>query len=355
MDNHGRFNKRLESITSDIYLKISKTDELKGMWIGGMKLSPQTLGRLKQSALITSTGASTRIEGSGLSDEEIEKVIKGIKIQNFRNRDEQEVKGYFELLENVFNNFNTLTFNENCIKSFHNELLKYVEKDQSHKGEYKNLPNHVELIDEPNNIVEVIFETTPPYLVSHQMHSLVEWTQNALLAKKYHPLLVIGNFIVEFLKIHPFQDGNGRLSRILTSFLLLKEGYKYAEYSSHEKLIEENKQEYYLSLMKSQKTFNKKMENILPWMNFFIDIMIKQAQYAVDFGSNDNIESLLTKIQLKVWEYISKVGEASPKDISQNTDIGRDTLRQVLNKLIKLKKVEKLGQGVGTYYRIIKD
>lgn len=351
--NTEKFDKRIQSITPEMYRNIAKIDELKGVWIGGVRLSPQTLGRLKQSSLITSTGASTRIEGAKLSDEEIEKVIKGLDIKSFKSRDEQEVQGYFQLLENVFNNYQSLHFSESLIKSFHNELLKYVDKDQSHKGEYKKLENKVEMRDELHNIVEVIFETTPPYLTPIEMEALIEWTQQTLAENKYHPLVVIGNFVVEFLKIHPFQDGNGRLSRILTNFLLLKQGYTYVPLSSHEKLIEENKAAYYIALRNSQKTFNTDAENILPWMNFFLDIMRKQAEYAVSFGSGESIEPLLTKIQLAVWEYLSTTKEATPREISQQTNIGQDTLRQVLNKLIKLKKIERVGEGAGTYYKIV--
>ena len=134
-----RFSKRIEHIPSIIVSKIAKIDELKGQWVTGARLSPQVLGRLKRSVLITSTGASTRIEGSRLSDEDIEKLMKGINIQKFANRDKQEAKGYYELLENVFDSWKSLKFNESAIKHFHKELLKYVEKDKGHRGEYKKL------------------------------------------------------------------------------------------------------------------------------------------------------------------------------------------------------------------------
>ena len=132
MTKNKRFDQWLESIPSDIWLKITQIDELKGQWIAGAKLSPQVLGRLKRSVLVTSTGASTRIEGAKLSDEDVEKVMRGIDIQKFADRDKQEVKGYYELLQNVFDSWKNLKFNENAIKHFHKELLKYVEKDALH-------------------------------------------------------------------------------------------------------------------------------------------------------------------------------------------------------------------------------
>ena len=213
------FAKRIEQIPSNIVSKIAKIDELKGRWITGARLSPQVLGRLKRSVLITSTGASTRIEGSRLSDADIEKMIRGINIQKFTDRDKQEAQGYYELLENVFNSWKNLKLSENTIKHFHQELLKYVDKDEKHRGDYKKGENKVHMLDGAGKSIAILFDTVPAYLTPGKMRDLVEWTQKTLKENKYHPLLVIGNFLVEFLKIHPFTDGNGRLSRVLTNLL----------------------------------------------------------------------------------------------------------------------------------------
>src|SRR3989337_2001761 len=127
--NNTNNDKRLENLPASIWEKISQIDELKGRWIGGVRLGPQVLGRLKQSVLVTSTGASTRIEGARLSNEDIEKLMRGISIQQFSDRDKQEVLGYFELLTNVFDSWERLHFSEGMIKHFHRDLLQYVEKD----------------------------------------------------------------------------------------------------------------------------------------------------------------------------------------------------------------------------------
>src|SRR3990167_6102539 len=144
----NNFSKRIANIPAGFVSKIGKIDELKGQWISGARLNPQVLGRLKRSVLITSTGASTRIEGARLSDEDIEKLMHGISIQKFTNRDKQEAQGYYELLENVFNSWKSLKFNESAIKHFHQELLKYVDKDGKHRGEYKKGENKVRMLDE---------------------------------------------------------------------------------------------------------------------------------------------------------------------------------------------------------------
>jgi len=351
MAKNKRFDQWLAQIPADIWSKITQIDELKGQWIAGARLSPQVLGRLKRSVLITSTGASTRIEGARLSDEDVEKMMRGIDIQKFTDRDKQEVKGYFELLENVFDSWKSLKFSESTIKHFHKELLKYVKKDEIHRGDYKKEENKVQMIDAAGKSVGVLFDTTPAHLTPKEMQELVEWAQEAFAEKKYHPLLVIGSFLVEFLQIHPFKDGNGRLSRVLTNLLLLKEGYLYMPYISHEKLVEDNKPEYYLALRKSQKTFKTEHENITPWLDFFLTIFLKQSQMAVELLSKENIEKLLSKKQLAVWQYLQEVEEATPGEIAKKAKVARPTVNQVLDKLLRLKKVERIGLGRSTRYR----
>ena len=346
-----RFDVRLQNVPQEIWLKIAQIERLKGKWEGNTKLNPHILGRLKHSVLITSTGASTRIEGSKLSDEDIEKMLRGISIQTFNSRDEQEVRGYYELLENVFNAWQSLQFNENVIKHFHNELLKYVEKDAFHRDDYKKQENAVEMISSVGESIGILFETTKAYLTPKEMNELVDWTRSAQKENKYHPLLVIGNFLVEFLNIHPFQDGNGRVSRILTNLLLLKEGYAYMPYASHEKLVEDNKPEYYLALRKSQKTLKTEHPDITHWLHFFLDILLKQSQNAIDLLTHVNIESILSPKQLLVWNYLQTVDETSPMEISKQTQIPRPTINQVINKLLILKVIERIGQGSATRYK----
>jgi len=348
-----QFDQRLKAIPDVIWQKITKIDHLQGQWIAGAKLSPQALGRLKRSVLITTTGASTRIEGAKLSDENVEKLMRGITIQKFTSRDKQEVKGYYELLENVFNSWKNLKFNESLIKHFHGELLKYAEKDQEHRGEYKKGENKVHMINEAGQSIGILFDTAPAYLTPIQMRDLTEWTQKTLAEGTYHPLLVIGNWLVEFLNIHPFSDGNGRLSRVLTNLLLLHAGYQYMPYISHEKLVDDNKPDYYISLRRSQKTIGSKEESITAWLNFFLDILLKQSQMAVELLSKENIEKILSEKQLAVWQYITEVKETSTGDIAKNTNIARPTVKQTLEVLLKLKKIVRVGLGRSTRYKIL--
>lgn len=343
---------RLKNIPEHLWTKIARIDELKGEWTGGARLSPQILGRLKKSVLITSTGASTRIEGAKLTDGEIERLMRGLGVQRFADRDKQEVQGYYELLQNVFNSWKRLRFSEGTIKHFHQELLRFVEKDTEHRGDYKKRENKVHMINQAGESIGLLFDTTPAYLTPKEMQELVEWTNKSLKEKRLHPLLVIGNFLVAFLKIHPFQDGNGRLSRILTNLLLLTAGYHYVPYVSHEKLIEDNKPDYYVALRSSQKTFGSAAENIVPWLEFFLEVILLQAKMAVDLLSDKNIERQLSPTQLRVWEYLKQVKEATPLELAVNTKTARPTINQVVDKLLRLKKIERIGMGRGTRYRV---
>ena len=345
------YNKRIKNIPQNLWAIINQIDELKGRWIGGAEINPQALGRLKRSVLVTSTGASTRIEGAKLSDEDIEKMMRGLSMQKFTDRDKQEVQGYYELLNNVFNSAKKIPFSESSIQHLHKELLKYVEKDKLHRGEYKKTENRVEMVDQAGKSIGVLFDTTPAWLTPKEMLELVEWTREAIVLKEIHPLLIIANFLVEFLNIHPFQDGNGRLSRVLTNLMMLQAGYAYIPYVSHEKLIEANKAEYYVALRKSQKTLKTDDPNIIPWLEFFFNVLLTQSKQAIELLSKENIEKLLSPKQLLVWKYLNQVPEATPGEISKITKVARPTVSQALDTLLRLKKVERIGQGRTTRYK----
>jgi Fic family protein len=347
----NRFDKRIQNIPQNLWFLINQIDELKGRFVGGANLNPQVLTRLKKSVLVTSTGASTRIEGAKLTDEDVEKLMRGLSMQKFRDRDKQEVQGYYELLENVFAAYNKIPFTESSIKHLHKELLKYVDKDKLHRGDYKSIENQVEMLDDAGKSVAIIFATTPALLTPKETQELMEWARFAIVDKKIHPLLIIANFLVEFLKIHPFQDGNGRMSRILTNLLMLQHGYAYMPYVSHEKLIEDNKAEYYVVLRKSQNTFKTDGESILAWLEFFLNISLAQAKEAIALLSKENIDKLLSPKQLLVWKYLETVTEATPGEISKATAVVRPTVSQALDTLLRLKKVERIGQGRTTRYK----
>ena len=255
-------------ITSEILLLIAELDEFKGAWRALGQLAPEQLSSLKKIATIESIGSSTRIEGSKLSDKDVEVLLSNLEIQKFETRDEQEVAGYSSVMNLIFQSYADIILSENHIQQLHAVLLQYSEKDYWHRGNYKKSPNHVEAFDAQSKSLGVVFETASPFETSIRMRDLVEWAVQAYADKRLHPLLITAIVIVEFLAIHPFQDGNGRLSRVLTTYLLLREGYHYVPYCSLEAVVEQSKEGYYLALRQTQGTLkNENPDCLLRYRN----------------------------------------------------------------------------------------
>jgi len=343
------FDQRIGRLPPGVWGTIAKIDEIKGRWTQGEALHPYQLAQLQKSVLITSTGASTRIEGATLSDAEVEKLIRGVQPKKAEGRDEQEVRGYFELLRHVFDVHGSIPFSESTILSLHQEMLKYADGAQAHRGRYKTVENTITAVG-GTGAAAVVMKTTPPYLVRKEMESLLLWTRERLAAGDVHPLAVIANFVVEFLKIHPFEDGNGRLSRLLTNLLLLQAGYAFAPYVSHEKIIERRRQDYYLALRRSQATVGTAHEDILPWTEFFLSVVLEQAEKAVVLMEKTGIEEMLSAKQLEVYNAVLTGKGVSAGEIAAATGVARPTVNQALEKLLRLKKISKVGIGRGTKY-----
>jgi Fic family protein len=345
-----RYSKRV-ILSQEILQKIAKIDEFRGLWRGSVRLSPQVLGRLKRSVLITSTGASTRIEGSKMSDEEVARLIQGLKSTPPKGRDAQEVAGYADLLGRIFDTWQTLTITEGQILHFHKILLNFSEKDKGHKGAYKTTDNKVMMRKEDGTEV-VIFEPTKPYLTKKEMDDVLFWLNDEMKRKETHPLVLIANFIFEFLAIHPFADGNGRLSRALTTLLLLKTGYTYVPYVSLDEIIEEKKIAYYLASRKTQSDHKTEKEDISPWLNFLLDALVEQVRRAEEIMEHDQPEKVLSEKQLAVYR-LFRSDALSVSEISTMLKgaIPMVTLKQALSRLVDLRLIEKLGAGRGTRYR----
>lgn len=347
----NRFTKRIK-ITQEILAKIAEIDEFKGLWQGSLRLSPYILGRLKRSVIITSTGASTRIEGVKMSDEEIARFLSGLKSRPPKNRDEEEVAGYANLTGRIFDNYKTLKLTEGQILQFHKILLQFSKKDQVHLGVYKSLDNIVVArIDGGRE--QILFKPTPPYLVKKEMDDVLEWTHKMIGEKELHPILVICNFIFEFLAIHPFIDGNGRLSRALTSLLLLQAGYSYIPYVSLEEITEEHQSGYYQSLRLTQVNHKTDHEDITPWVNYMLDVLIKQTEKARAVIDSEKPEKLLSEKQRIIYNLFDSGIELSVSGVNSKlkSRISKATIKQALSRLVELKLLERIGQGRGTRYQ----
>lgn len=350
----NRFTKRIKLTPSQLR-KIAKIDEFKGLWHGSIRLSPQILGRLKSSVIITSTGASTRIEGSRMSDAEVARLLRGLKSKPLKNRDEQEVAGYADLLGRIFDHYRTLKLTENNILHFHSILLQFSDKDATHRGKYKSSDNAVVAHNKVGEQV-VLFRPTPPYLVKPEMDNALTWVDEQLASGEMHLLLVIANFIFEFLAIHPFIDGNGRLSRALTTLLLLRGNYAYVPYVALDEIIEAKKDQYYLALRATQGKHKTDDEDITPWVDFLLDVLLEQVASAKQLMESEQPERLLSEKQSIVFALFTADEFLSVSEIDRQLkgSVPQVTIKQALSRLVALRLIERIGQGRGVRYRKVK-
>jgi Fic family protein len=340
-------------ITPDILNLVAGIDEFKGAWRALGTLAPDRLSALLRVATIESIGSSTRIEGSRLSDRDVERLLSNLQIQKFATRDEQEVAGYAKVMEMVFTSWQSIALTENPIKQLHRDLLVHSDKDAWHRGNYKTSTNSVVAFDENGQQIGVVFETASPFETPRLMTELVSWFVEQRGAGLVHPLLLIGVWVVVFLEIHPFQDGNGRLSRVLTTLLLLQSGYAYVPYSSLESVVEQSKEAYYLALRQTQGTIRSEAPNWQPWLQFFLRSLAEQVRRL-----NRKIEreklvlAVLPDLSLKIVEFAREHGRVTMADAIRLTDGSRSTLKQHLRALVERGQLDRHGSGRGVWYQL---
>jgi Fic family protein len=340
-------------VTQSILLLIAEIDEFKGSWKALNLLAVDRLAALRKIATIESVGSSTRIEGARLSDRAVQDLLANLQQQQFASRDEEEVAGYAEVMDLVFSSWEVIPLTENHIKQFHQLLLKYSSKDQRHRGEYKKFSNNVQAFDPEGNSIGVVFETTSAFDTPYQMTDLVNWTAENLLERNLHPLLAIGIFVVGFLAIHPFQDGNGRLSRILTTWLLLQAGYGYVPYSSMESIIEESKEGYYLALRKTQATIHQAEPDWEPWLLFFLRALQRQKnRLQVKLDQEKIMNATLPALSVQILELAKAHGRVTTQGIVQATGESRGTIKVRLSQLVRDRLLVRYGEGRSTWYSL---
>lgn len=341
------------SVTHELLNLIAEIDEFKGKWTVLQNLSPEKLRALRRVATIESVGSSTRIEGVKLTDREVETLLSNLKEYSFKSRDEEEVAGYAEAMEIIFESWREMTPTENHIKQLHSVLLKFSGKDKAHRGEYKKLSNNVVAFDALGKEIGVVFETAAPFETPFEMERLVKWLNGTIENKTLHPLLIVAVFAVCFLAIHPFADGNGRLSRILTTLLLLRFGYEYVPYSSLESVVEENKDLYYKALRQTQKTLREEKTDWGKWTVFFLRSLKKQKdKLAAKLDRERILAQKLPKLSSEILVFLKEHDSLSIGEIETLTRANRNTLKVRLRELVRDNFLEQNGRARSTVYRL---
>jgi Fic family protein len=340
-------------ITPETLSLIAEIDEFKGAWRAIGRIAPERLSGLRRVATIESVGSSTRIEGSRLSDREVETLLASIRIGSFTTRDEQEVAGYAQVMETVFDTYDAMPPTENHIRQLHRDLLVHSTRDERHRGAYKTLPNHVEAFDESGKSLGVVFETATPFDTPRRMRELVEWMTARDQDRDLHPLLAIAVFVVVFLEIHPFQDGNGRLSRILTTLLLLRAGYAYVPYSSLETVIERGKEGYYLSLRRTQATIRTPAPDWTPWLTFFLRALRDQKQRLDRKMERERMMlAALPALSAQILELAREHGRVTVAQAARLSGASRNTVKVHLKTLVEQGHLILRGAGRGAWYSL---
>jgi Fic family protein len=340
-------------ITPELLALLSELDEFKGAWRALGTLAPERLNALRRIATIESIGSSTRIEGSKLTDREVDHLLARLEIKRFSSRDEQEVAGYAEVMETVFHAFADIRISENHLKQLHRDLLRYSDKDERHRGEYKTLPNNVGAFDADGKMMGIVFETATPFDTPRRMAELTSWLNDARELGRLHPLLIVAVFIVVFLEIHPFQDGNGRLSRILTTLFLLQAGYAYVPYSSLESVIEHSKEGYYWALRQTQSSIRGDTPNWQPWLSFFLRALQQQKRrLEVKVEREKNALAALPELAVKILDYARDHGRVTSRDMVRETGASPNTLKATFGSLVEKNLLVRQGGGRSTWYRL---
>jgi Fic family protein len=341
------------TVTQDILALITRIDEFKGAWKALGTLAPERLISLRRVATIESIGSSTRIEGSKLSNKEIESLLDRLEVKQFSTRDEQEVASYAEVMELIFSAWSHIPVTENHIKQIHRDLLIHSTKDEYHRGCYKTQENHIGAFNEEGQQIAIVFETASSFNTPRLMTELVDWYNHTRKEKLLHPLLAIALFTVVFLEIHPFQDGNGRISRVLTTLLLLQAGYSYVPYSSLESIIEESKQGYYLALRQTQSTIRTEAPNWQPWVLFFLRSLSSQVERLEKKVIHEKLMlAKLPELSQSILDIAKEHGRVSISDIVAITNANRNTVKVHLKKLVALNLLAQYGTGRSVWYTL---
>ncbi|GJI97598.1 cell division protein Fic [Duganella caerulea] len=340
-------------ITPEILNLIAGIDEFKGAWRALGRLTPDRLSALRRVATIESVGSSTRIEGASLSDREVARLLSNLQLQSFATRDEQEVAGYAELMGVVFHSWPDIFVTENHIKQLHQMLLRHSDKDARHRGQYKTSANSVAAFDADGRQLGVVFETASPFDTPRRMAELIHWSAQELREARLHPLLVIAIFTVVFLEIHPFQDGNGRLSRILTTLLLLRSGYAFVPYSSLESVIEANKEAYYLALRQTQATIRSDTPDWQPWLLFLLRSLaelIRRLEKKIELERV--VLAALPELSQRIVQFAREHGRVTMADALRITARNRNTLKPHFRNLVEQGQLRRHGSGRGVWYEL---
>lgn len=333
----------------DLAVRVSGIDECRGWWKGRGNAFPPDLGRWMDRAIPVAADASARMSSpDGLPPPG--KPAWGATRSGHGDGARAVRTGYAELLRSVFEGHRDMEFGKECILRLHDRLLKDSARNRSHRGRYRSA------MDRPGpyrqeRMESLALRPAEPHLVHAEMNRLTEWTAARLASPGYHPLLVIGSFLLEFLAIRPFADGNGRMGRILAHLLLLRQGYEHVPFVPLDRIIADRMPGIQFALRRAQARRNLPRPDILPWLQAFLDVLQAQAEELRILLEGSPREELLSGNQRAVLSLFDRHREVGVRLVHRELGIPRDTAKQVLGRLLKLQLVRREGAGRAARYR----
>ena len=326
---------------------IAKINEYKGKQELYKQQAPQILDTLKNMAVIQSTKASNAIEGIIITDSRLKSIMES-KTDPF-DRSEGEIAGYRDVLQLIHSSYEAIPVNANVILQLHKELYRFIPIEGGH---WKNADN---VISEtyPDGTKRIRFEPVSAFETPQAMQSLCQELRERMSKEDVEPLILTSIFILDFLSIHPFNDGNGRMARLLTLLLLYHFDFEVGRYISLEKIIEESKERYYETLRQSSQGWHENQNNIFPWINYVLGTFVaayKELEERVGI-----IETKKGNKAARIRSFIEhKIGYFTKADIRQACpDVSEATINRVLNELKEENAIAVDGLGRSAKWRKI--
>lgn len=338
-------NKWEQFLTPEIVSMLTQIHEYKGKQNLFIESSADVLTHLVDIAKVQSTEASNKIEGIYTSNERIKKLA--LSKTNPQNRAEEEIAGYRDVLNTIHANHDEIPLRPNIILQLHRDLYKF--NTATYGGQYKSVDNVIAEEDSEGNRF-IRFQPVSAWEVPESVEKLCSEFNNAIARELIDPLLAIPMFVLDFLCIHPFNDGNGRMSRLLTLLLLYRSGYIVGKYISIEKMIESTKDSYYDALQKSSSGWHENNNDYAPFVKYMLSVLLAAHR---EFASR---VQLLIESKLSKPERIAKIiedtlGKITKQEILEKCpDISETTVQRALADLLRNNKIKKISGGRYTSY-----
>jgi Fic family protein len=341
-------------ISTEMLLVVGEIDQFKGAWAGVRGIGQQRMSALRRAAGMESVAASVRMAGGRMADGPVERLLELKGEDDEPAGEEFDPLGYAHVLSKILNGWEAMAVSEERIKEMHFALVGFGKRAEKEAGEYKSWAKPLAAADAEGRKAGISLETAHPRLTEERMRELIEWLEREERGGRVHRLLLTGMFVARLLAIHPFQDANGRLSRLLTTLLLLRFGYAYVPYSSLEGVLERCGEDYPQSLRRTQMTLGRAAPDWEPWLTFFLRALREQKRRLAEKMKEER-KALVKQPELAaaILQRVAKQGRVTMAEMMALTGAKRNTLRWHFRRLVRDWRLKQHGTCKGTWYSLV--